>query len=134
MHRRHAATMMTMDQKMERQPSPWDRAPPIAGAIQGASIGPRLNMPKYPPLSLVVEMSPMTPAPSAMVLALPPDWKHRRNSSSQYESVGHSAIPILDATRILRHTRYTSRRPYRSLMGPHSIGEIPWKTRYTVTV
>jgi hypothetical protein len=82
-HRRQAATIMTMHQKIERHPSPWDSAPPIAGAMQGANIGPRLNMPKYPPLSLLVEMSPMTPAPSAMVLALPPDWKHRRKRRSQ---------------------------------------------------
>jgi hypothetical protein len=83
-HRRHTATMMTMLQKIERQPSPCDSAPPIAGAMQGANIGPRLNMPKYPPLSLLVEMSPITPAPSAMVLALPPDWKQRRKRRSQY--------------------------------------------------
>jgi hypothetical protein len=80
---RQAATIMTILQKIDRQPSPWERAPPIAGAIHGASIGPRLNMPKYPPLSLLVEISPITPAPRAIVLALPPDWKHRKKRRSQ---------------------------------------------------
>jgi hypothetical protein len=83
MQRRQTATMMTMDQKMDRHPNPCDNAPPMAGAMQGASMGPRLNMPKYPPLSREVEMSPMTPAPKAMVDALPPDWKQRRKRSSQ---------------------------------------------------
>jgi hypothetical protein len=83
MQTRQAATMITILQKIDRQPRPWESAPPIAGAIHGASIGPRLNMPKYPPLSLDVEMSPMTPAPRAMVLAEPPDWKHRKKRSSQ---------------------------------------------------
>jgi hypothetical protein len=62
-------------------------------------------MPKYPPLSLDVEMSPMTPAPRAIVLALPPDWKQRRNRRSQNWSVGHNAMPILDKMRMLKQTR-----------------------------
>jgi hypothetical protein len=68
-------------------------------------------MPKYPPLSLLIAMSPITPAPRAMVLALPPDWKQRRNRRSQKESVGQSARPMLDATRMVRQPRNTGRRP-----------------------
>jgi hypothetical protein len=105
MHSRQTATMMTMDQKMDRHPKLCESAPPMAGAMQGASMGPRLNMPKYPPLSLLVDMSPMTPAPRAMVLALPPDWKHRRKSRSQKWFVGQSARPMLDATRMPKQTR-----------------------------
>lgn len=41
---------------------------------------------------------------------------------------------MLAATRMLRHPRKTNLRPYLSLIGPQSIGEMPWKTRYTVTV
>ena len=103
--RRQIVTKITMNHWVDLQPKVWDNAPPTAGAMHGASMGPRLNIPKYPPRSLGVDISPMTPAPKAIVLALPPDWKHRSSNSSQNEFVGHNDIPILDRMRMVRHTR-----------------------------
>lgn len=62
--------------------------------------------------------------PSAIVLALPPDWKHRSSKSNQNASVGQRANPILDPTRTVKHTTNNGRLPQRSDSGPQSIGAI----------
>lgn len=131
---KQAAENIVRNQNMLLQPRCSERAPPKAGPIQGASIGPRLNQPKKPPRSSTVAMSPISPAPSAIILAQPPDWTARSRRRSQNADVGHNAKPMHDPTRMRRHIRKSGLLPYLSDSGPHSIGEHPCIARYMVTV
>lgn len=68
---RHTALAIVRNQKRALHPRASDMAPPMTGPMTGPTIGPRVKIPKNPPLSARVDMSPMTPAPNAIVLAEP---------------------------------------------------------------
>lgn len=88
------------------------------------TIGPRLNRPKKPPRSNGSAISPITPAPRAIVLADPAACRHRNNTNNQYASVGTRPIPMQARESTRRQAMKTGRLPTLSASVPHNIGAV----------
>ncbi len=112
-------------------PNLWANTPPITGPTLGPTIGPSTKKPKNPPRSSGVEISEITPAPIAIVLAEPAACRHRRTMSNQYAEVGTRASPMHDNDRTKRQAIVMGRLPTLSESVPQIIGAGNWSDCYS---